>query len=252
MSNRATTPQLGGVSGAWWHLEPMCSTRPRVCREYRNSAPPCATNATCRVAENAPPGRPARLGADALHTRHKQDAPQSVGPARPQRTEIIMSAAPSGHRRRADLLQFEFDHGRLSTAALAAGRAVEDVLAAQHRSAGATSWAERVDTSPKGDALGVATADAARRAVAVMARVERIVGPVDAILIRRLLGEGYDFAGAAALNGRSGARAVSYVAQRFRDALEELAEASRSIGSTAPHISDKYAVAAEAARSRNA
>ena len=149
-----------------------------------------------------------------------------------------------------DMLQFEFDHGRLSTGALAAGRAIEDVLAAQHRSAGA-SWAERVDTSPCGDAQGVATADAARRVVVAMARVERIIGPIDARLVRRLLGEGETYESVAAVTGRSGARAISYIAQRFRDALEELAEASKAVGPLSAQNNDKYTAASDAIHAQN-
>ena len=149
------------------------------------------------------------------------------------------SHPPNPPSRRVDLLQHEHDHGRLSAGALAAGRALEDVFAAAQRSGGA-AWGERVDTSFNGDASAANVADAARHVDRAMERVARLVGPVDARLVRRILAEGFDYAGVAAFDGRSGTRAVSYTAQRFRDALEELGEASKVVGARSMLSHDKY------------
>ena len=148
-------------------------------------------------------------------------------------------------RRRVDLLQWEHDHGRISHLALAAGRGLEEAFAFLHRSGG-SMWGERVDAPRGGDGAAVDAVEAARRVERVMERVERVVGPVDARLLRRLLGEGHDYAGAAALDGRVGDRAKAYLAQRFRDALEELGAATKAVGPKTPKVNDKYSDAAGA------
>lgn len=154
-------------------------------------------------------------------------------------------------RRRTDILQHEADHGRLSAAALGAGRGIEDALATLHRSPGGT-WAERVDAPCRGDGMAANAVDAARRVTKIMERVERIVGPVDARLLRLILGEGHDFAEVAALDGRSGDREKAYVARRFRDALEELAKATAATGPIQPKVNDRYSAAADAVSRQDA
>lgn len=148
-------------------------------------------------------------------------------------------------RRRVDLLAYEHDHGRLSPMALAAGRGIEVALGRLHRSGG-SAWAERVDVSHQGDAGVMQNIEAARQVERVMDRVSAIVGTIDARLIRRILGDGVGFEQAAALEGKAGTRGTGYVAARFRDALEELAQASRVVGAVAPKIIDKHSTAAEA------
>ncbi len=148
-------------------------------------------------------------------------------------------------RRRADLLQNETDHGRLSAAALGVGRSIEDRLARSHRS-GASTWGERVDASRQADAGVVQSIEAVRQMERAMAKVTAIVGLTDARLIRRILGDRVGFEGCAALEGKAGARGTGYIAARFRDALEELAASAKAVGSSPDNIDDKYSTAAKA------
>ena len=152
----------------------------------------------------------------------------------------MISPAP---RRRADLLQSELDHHRISIAAHAAGRGIEDALSRMHRSGGSI-WAERVDISRQADAGLLEGIEAARQVERNMARVAAIVGTIDARLIRRILGDRVGFEGCAALEGKAGARGTSYVATRFRDALEELAATAKAVGAPTVQVDDRYSTVA--------
>ncbi|MCW6513105.1 hypothetical protein [Lichenifustis flavocetrariae] len=149
-----------------------------------------------------------------------------------------MKLAP-GPKRRIDILQNELDHGRISPQAFDAGRVVQDVIERAHAAVG-SRWADFVDTSMQPGAASVHGLDAARQAVKMMARLRLAIGPVDATIVRLVVGDGLTFEQVATAQGRAGARSVAYFAARFRDALEELAKASIAVGKVSKVHVDNY------------
>ena len=104
--------------------------------------------------------------------------------------------------RRVDVLEMERSHKRISQGAHRAGQTVR-----------ATFDLERSKDC---------TNAAVREMIAVIC--DRI-GRVDTRLLRRILVNRMSFTECAALEGKGGDRGQNYVAHRFRDALEDLAEA---------------------------
>ncbi len=152
--------------------------------------------------------------------------------------------------RRTDLLELERSHGRISEAAYRAGRTVQDVLEKAGR-IGGSKW----DLTPSHHSTmengAVARAmERAQAAVKMVAFVQGRLGMIDTRLLRRVLGDRMGYADIAALQGKSGEKGATYVARRFRDALEDLAEAFAARGKAAPAADDKHAAAAREAAER--
>lgn len=147
-------------------------------------------------------------------------------------------------KRRVDLLQIEADHHRISPEALKAGNAIRDVLERQ-RSVTGQHWGDRVDSSLRPDAASLRALEVSRQAASTMERVTRAVGPIDARIIRRVLGDGLSFEELAVAEGKAGARAVGYLAARFRDGLEEIGRAYVAVGKASPLPVDKHNIAAD-------
>ncbi len=147
-------------------------------------------------------------------------------------------------RRRIDVLTYEQAHGRLSPMAVEAGRRLQIALEATHRSGG-SAWGQKVDTSCSRDAAGISAVEATRRATRQVEWAERHVGIEGVELLGAVLADGVQFPEIASRNGRSGRRATSDVASRFRSALEALALAQKTVGAVPSKVIDKHSRAAE-------
>ena len=141
----------------------------------------------------------------------------------------MTKACVSHPKRRIDFLRSEFDHGRLSSEAYAAGRVVQETLERAFLLAG-FAWQGKVDISVSTDAAAVHALDVARQVARTMERVERVVGKMDARLLRGLLGDRLSIDELATREGRAGPRGCTYLLSRTRDALEQLAEADQAKG----------------------
>ena len=115
-----------------------------------------------------------------------------------------------------------------------------------------TNWAggDRKDAKLVSDTVAYRAVQTAAEIRDLMARMTSRIGMIDARLLRRVLGDRLSFAQAADLQGKSGERGASYVATRFRDALEALTEAWTAKGAMRATAPDKHGSAADAARDR--
>ena len=159
-----------------------------------------------------------------------------------------MTPRPSSGRRRVDLLQIEADHGRITSPALDVGRRLQLALEFTHRSGG-SAWGAKVDVPCSGDAAAVCAVEAIRRAERMVEWSRRAIGD-DVGLVATVLADGSGFAEAASRAGRSGRRATSDVAARFRDALERLALAQKAVGAVPDKVTDNYTRASETVYAR--
>lgn len=129
--------------------------------------------------------------------------------------------------RRTDVLENERSHGRLNDAAYTVGRIVQAVFERARGPGGGGQWREgdRVDAwlaHELGVIHGILRAEAIR---SMVAKIRKAVGRIDANILQRVLGENCGFADVASLVGKANAKGPSYIAERFRDALDDLAEA---------------------------
>lgn len=169
-----------------------------------------------------PPGRP----------QHAFAAVAVPDPYDPQAPRTIATA-----NRRVDILEFERSARRISDAAYAVGRIVQAVFerARGLRPAGGWHVGDRVDVSWAHEAAIVYALEDARKLHIYKERIRAALGMIDARLLERVLGDRLSYSECAALQGKSGERGTSYVATRFRDALEALADAWAAKGPAAPH-----------------
>jgi hypothetical protein len=129
--------------------------------------------------------------------------------------------------RRVDILELERSHGRISARAYAVGRIVQAVFERSRGPGAGSQWREgdRVDAEVAKELAIIRAIDNARRVQVYVERIRKAVGRIDANVLQLVLGDRKSYADVAALRGRAGARGANYFASRFRDALEDLAEA---------------------------
>ncbi len=131
-----------------------------------------------------------------------------------------------------DVLEDERAHRRISEAAYVAGQALLRVFRRARGPGNASNWAgaSRVDAFVSKELQIIGSIDAARAITRLKRWLEHELGQIDGRLVARILHEGKSYADCAALQGKSGDRGTRYIATRFRDALEALAEAQAAIG----------------------
>jgi len=130
-----------------------------------------------------------------------------------------------------DVLEDERAHKRISEAAYREGRALMRLFEPA-TAMGSTNWAgtSRVDAWVAKELSVIRGIDRARAITALKGWLRHELGAIDANLVVRIVGEGKSYAEAAALQGKAGDRGMRYIAARFRDALEALAEAKAAVG----------------------
>lgn len=131
-----------------------------------------------------------------------------------------------------DVLEDERAHRRISEAAYVAGQQLMRVFGRARGPGNASNWAgaSRVDSFVSKELAVIGGLDAARAITKLKAWLRSELGAIDANLVVRVLHEGKSYAEVAALQGKAGPRGTTYVAHRFRDALEALAEAQAATG----------------------
>ncbi len=122
-----------------------------------------------------------------------------------------------------DLLENERSRGRISEAAYRVGNAIVEAYEGRRASDAPN---DKVDCSRRDpDHAVVRSLDIAQRRVALQQHIESLVGAIGAKMLRKLLIDGMSFATyAAQVNGRTDRMGASYVADRFRSALEGMAD----------------------------
>ena len=129
--------------------------------------------------------------------------------------------------RAVDVLEEERARGRISEAAYMTGREVQAVFERAARLGMPTrSWdgGSRVDAAAAHELAIAKNIDAARACDREMDRLEAAVGQIGARFLREIIAEGTSFRAYAERRGWAGDRKVAYVGDRFRMALEDLAE----------------------------
>lgn len=135
---------------------------------------------------------------------------------------------------RTDLLELEYAHGRISEAALRVGREIQGKLERLSQVGTGNQWrqGDRVDQYQRHEEVIVNMLEAARASEAMFSWITRCLGKenLDAKILRNLLGDNMSYGAVAVLHGKRGDRGVRYIAERFRDALEVLANAQAAKG----------------------
>jgi hypothetical protein len=135
---------------------------------------------------------------------------------------------------RTDLLELEYAHGRISEAALRVGRQIQGKLERTSRVGAGNQWrqGDRVDQYQRHEEVIVDNLEAARAVDSFFMWIGRCLGKdnLDCKIIRNLLGDNMSYAAVAVHHGKRGDRGVRYIAERFRDALEILAEKQAAKG----------------------
>lgn len=197
-----------------------------------------ASSARRRESESRNDLRNARLPSNPLpRTRSQRNVPlYTVAVVDPYAAKERILAAVNY---RTDVLEFEHKHGRLSTAAYNEGRRAQHVFLRARGPGAGNQWREgdRVDVSFTKEAAIIDGIDTAAKIVEYDRRLAFAVGQIDARLLRRILGDGKSFADCAAMEGKAGERGAWYIASRFRDALELLAESEAARGKAARKVS---------------
>jgi hypothetical protein len=157
--------------------------------------------------------------------------------------------------RKVDILEVEYGHGRISDAAYGEGRLAQMLFERAGLSSGGAAFAgSRVDAVVAKELAVIRRIDDARLITAMVEKLTDTLGVIDARIVREVLGENRTYAQAsqtlllkqAAARGgdhdwtplgKNGwrkpartevaARRLTYIAQRFRDALETLARQRR-------------------------
>ncbi len=152
-----------------------------------------------------------------------------------------------------DVLEHDRSHHLISEAAYRTGRLVQGVLEYSRR-IGGSNWAgaSRKDPAEVRDTHAQRMIDDGKLAETWKARIRDRLGMIDMRLLQRVLGDGMGFADCAALEGKSGERGQRYVAARYRDALEDLAEAWTAKGRIVPPPADKHLAVSGDAGAREA
>lgn len=128
---------------------------------------------------------------------------------------------------RFDILGTEHAHGRISDAALAVGREIEQALTILGGS-GQSQWlqGDRIDPGRRVELAVVAGLDRADAALATMRRVNLTLGHLMGGIVMSVLRDRLTFAQVAARRGKHSQRDGLYIGRLFRDGLEAIAEAT--------------------------
>ena len=155
--------------------------------------------------------------------------------------------------RRVDILEEERSHKRISEAAYLTGRQIQALLEKLNH-LGSVSWdgASRGDPVVARERRHKTIIENAAAVKALEAGIIGRIGMIDWRLIRRIVGDRTSFSDCAAKEGKAGVRGTTYIAHRFRDALEHLAEALAARGKGQPTPDDDYKAAAPLAPVRQA
>ena len=168
--------------------------------------------------------------------------PASLGrppPSQNIRTSVIAVPDPwtPGKRvlatvnRRTSILEDERAHRNITEAAYQAGLLAMAIFGLA-RGPGTSNWqgGSRVDASTASELAVIHGIDDARKIVAYTSWVRNIVGLFDCSLVVRILCDRKSYSDIATQELKFGDRGRRYIANRFRDALEQLAESSAARG----------------------
>lgn len=135
---------------------------------------------------------------------------------------------------RTDLLELELSHGRLTQAAFLVGREIQKLFEQATRTGAGNQWnsGDRVDQYQRKEEAVVTQFEIARKISAHADWMRKCLGQesIDCKIIRNILGDNMNYGATAVLHAKKGDRGVRYIAQRFRDALETLANAQAAKG----------------------
>lgn len=135
---------------------------------------------------------------------------------------------------RTDILELEYAHNRISEAAMRVGREIQSKLERLSQVGAGNQWrqGDRVDQYQRHEEVIVNGLEAARAAQGLFAWIGRCLGKanLDVKILRNLLGDNMSYGAVAVLHGKRGDRGVRYIAERFRDSLEALANAQAAKG----------------------
>ena len=146
--------------------------------------------------------------------------------------------------RRVDVLEMERSHGRISEAAYRTGRTVQATFEKLGRLPGCNWEVAPGDRFTAQRSMVEQAMDRAGTIQKMVAAIQVRIGMIDTRLLRRVLGDRLSFAECAALQGKGGEKGQNYISRRFRDALEDLAEAWTVKGRVQPPPADKHLEAA--------
>ena len=147
---------------------------------------------------------------------------------------------------RVDILELELSRRLISQAAYLEGRNIQALLEKMGGAAGSVSL-----ESSRGDAVEIrerkheTTVETIRQIQGLEARIVGYVGMRDWRIIRWVIGDRLSYADIAEKDDRLGQHGRGYVGQRFRDAIETLAEARAARGKAIPMPADEYLAMAD-------
>ena len=143
--------------------------------------------------------------------------------------------------RRVDILETERSRKLISESAYRVGRQLQAVFE-RLGGIGSTNWcgASRIDPMLANELKILNSVMSAQEIAKVFERMRGRLGMIDTRLVKRILGDRMSYADCAAHEGKAGERGTTYIASRFRHALEDLAEAWVGKGKTAPPPDDKH------------
>lgn len=119
----------------------------------------------------------------------------------------------------------------ISEAAYQAGRKLQGVLEMRNRIGPASAGSgSSMRGDQKASGMHERMAEVMDRTGGYLKWAQMALGMIDYRLALRILGDRMSYADCAALQGKSGERGISYIATRFRDGLELLAECSAARG----------------------
>ena len=145
-----------------------------------------------------------------------------------------------------DILEKERAHTRISEAAYLTGRILQEKFErASHL--GGSNWmgTSKQDPMMQQELRVLSAIISAEDVTKTLARIRSRLGHIDARLIQRVLGDRMSFGQCAEVTGKNGERGASYIGARFREALEDLAQAWTAKGALQPAPDDKHALAAD-------
>lgn len=125
-------------------------------------------------------------------------------------------------------------HGRISEGAYRVGMVIKAVFERASGRPRSTGWmvdaGSRVDAYTAKELAIIHGIDNAARLNKMVRNLANEIGQRDARLLQRVLGEEKTFHEIASIEGKGGDRGARYIRQRFRDALEDLAEVRAARG----------------------
>jgi hypothetical protein len=193
----------------------MIANRPRPPGRYNQQ--------TIRVAADVGLGAPA----PSLRIRTAIVAVQDPYPDADGRRGYVRATV----NRVADILELERSHGRLDEAEYQIGRQIQRTYE-RARGPGSSNWrgGDRIAASVAVNNAIERGVEAAQAITALDDKLRRDLGEMDAMILRRILGEGRNYRGVAAMTGPETERRAAYIAERFRDALRALSNRWAAVG----------------------